>query len=300
MKRIKWRHPSFVFFSTVSIVSILITLVSQLFVANRFIKLQQEAICYFDSMTEIDSVMLNPWNIAQLSRSLKLNINQANELRLLCDDIVKESVRRSNLLMEKEKYRSSMEEGALNNLRVLLEDQNDKIRHEYEAMQIWCGILTILFLVFSFYSLFKADDLVSQGKSGLRELNSLRREGKQEIEMLSKEKKTALSGIREESQQTLANFLNEKFLDIENLRKMIEISQSAVNKMVENANEDLSAEVAQCSKQIQVEYDNVKRIADLDQSRMTNIETKISNLDMRISAIQGQLKTIISNITPQS
>lgn len=47
-------------------------------------------------------------------------------------------------------------------IRSLLQLEFNKIQNEYEALEIWAGILTVVFLIFSFYSLFKTEQI---GKS---------------------------------------------------------------------------------------------------------------------------------------
>lgn len=55
----------------------------------------------------------------------------------------------------------------LNSTNALLEMQFNRIQNEYETLALWAGILTIVFLIFSFYSMFKTDDMLRQGKEGL-------------------------------------------------------------------------------------------------------------------------------------
>ena len=42
----------------------------------------------------------------------------------------------------------------------------NKVEHEYSNLTMWAAILTILFLVFSFYSIYKMDELIQQGNEG--------------------------------------------------------------------------------------------------------------------------------------
>ena len=73
--------------------------------------------------------------------------------------------------------------------RVLLEGQVknmvdlhlDKIEHEYISITLWAAILTILFLVFSFYSIYKMDELIQQGRNGVNEIKQLKAEGENRI-----------------------------------------------------------------------------------------------------------------------
>lgn len=60
----------------------------------------------------------------------------------------------------------------------------NKIEHEYTNITIWAAILTIIFLVFSFYSLYKADELIKQGREGLKEISMLKKKGEEEIRKL--------------------------------------------------------------------------------------------------------------------
>ncbi len=60
----------------------------------------------------------------------------------------------------------------------------NKIEHEYSNITMWAAILTILFLVFSFYSIFKMDELIQQGNEGVKDIRRLKRNGKQEVDSL--------------------------------------------------------------------------------------------------------------------
>lgn len=61
--------------------------------------------------------------------------------------------------------------------KALLELEFNKIQNEYETLALWAGILTVVFLIFSFYSMFKTDELLQQGKNGLKELNEIKERG---------------------------------------------------------------------------------------------------------------------------
>lgn len=52
----------------------------------------------------------------------------------------------------------------------LLELHFNRIQHEYTVLALWAGVLMIVFLIFSFYSLYKTDDIAKQGKEGLKEI----------------------------------------------------------------------------------------------------------------------------------
>jgi len=59
----------------------------------------------------------------------------------------------------------------------LLELEFNKLQNEYEVLAVWGAVLTIVFLIFSFYSLFKTDDLAKQGRDGLKDIVNLKEQG---------------------------------------------------------------------------------------------------------------------------
>lgn len=124
------------------------------------------------------------------------------------------------------------------NERVLLEMQTktmidlhlDKVEHEYSNLTIWAAILTILFLVFSFYSIYKMDELLQQGNEGVKDIRSLRKDGEILIEKLETTSKSEFEKTRnqidvfiEEQQnrmiQTLSYFENESTKKLNEINK---------------------------------------------------------------------------------
>lgn len=52
-------------------------------------------------------------------------------------------------------------------IKSLLDLEFNRIQNEFESFEIWAGIITIIFLIFSFYSLFKTEQFERQGKDTL-------------------------------------------------------------------------------------------------------------------------------------
>ena len=75
-------------------------------------------------------------------------------------------------------------------IRHLLELEFNKIQHEYDVLAFWGGILTIVFLIFSFYSLFKGEEMNRQANEALGDLRRI----KTEAEKKSTEIDTQIEG----------------------------------------------------------------------------------------------------------
>ena len=62
-------------------------------------------------------------------------------------------------------------------VKSLLELEYNRIQNEFEAIEIWTGVLTVIFLIFSFYSLFKTEQLENQSRDELAKLKKLFEDG---------------------------------------------------------------------------------------------------------------------------
>ena len=96
-------------------------------------------------------------------------------------------------------------------VKAMLDLHLNKIEHEYTNITIWAAVLTILFLVFSFYSIFKMDSLVHQGKEGVNEIKQLKRDGDVAIQDIGDKSEKILKkndALIEESKLKLSNFID--------------------------------------------------------------------------------------------
>ena len=108
----------------------------------------------------------------------------------------------------------------------MLELHLDKIEHEYTNITIWAAVLTIVFLVFSFFSLFKieqsrkeiedlkrqgeadinaiitnASDIIKDSTSRLENLDKTVQPYKDEFESLVKEYRNIITAIKESNDE---------------------------------------------------------------------------------------------------
>lgn len=58
----------------------------------------------------------------------------------------------------------------MNEVQSMLEIQCHKIQSDFTILSLWAGILMIVFLIFSIYSVFKTDEMVKQGRETLKVL----------------------------------------------------------------------------------------------------------------------------------
>ena len=124
------------------------------------------------------------------------------------------------------------------NERMLIESQTktmidlhlNKVEHEYSNLTIWAAVLTILFLVFSFYSIYKIDELIVQGNEGVKDIRRLKKNSEDIIERLENTSKFEV----EKTRNKIDNFVTEqqqrmldtiKLLDTQSTLKLNEINK---------------------------------------------------------------------------
>lgn len=102
------------------------------------------------------------------------------------------------------KYLKTLDDQKLHqeSVKALLDLEFSKIQSEYESQEIWIGLITIVFLIFSFYSMMKTDQLEKQCRDDAQRIRNLTDENqtkfdeiKQKISTIDTEKKEKLDAI---------------------------------------------------------------------------------------------------------
>lgn len=84
-------------------------------------------------------------------------------------------------------------------IRDLLDLEFSRIQTERNVLEIWAAVITIVFLVFSFYSTFKTDDMVKDAQSLLSSLNQMHSQAEGEKEALQGELRGILTPYSEQA-----------------------------------------------------------------------------------------------------
>jgi len=131
--------------------------------------------------------------------------------------------------------------------KTLLDLEFDKIQNEYESLTLWAGILTVVFLIFSFYSLFKTDDLVKQGQEGVDRLYAIQEKGDRLIIDTNKD-------LEELKSETTKNLESQKMIvehSISELKKKTAEELKQQHILIENTQLQIDKSVEEKSKLFQ-------------------------------------------------
>lgn len=82
-------------------------------------------------------------------------------------------------------------------MKSLLDLEFNKIQNEFEALEIWAGVLTVIFLIFSFYSLFKTEQMEQQSKTALRLINDTQAKSDALLKNMEDEREKKIKSIED-------------------------------------------------------------------------------------------------------
>jgi hypothetical protein len=167
-------------------------------------------------------------------------------------------------------------------IKAILDLEYGRIQNEYETMELWCAILTIVFLIFSFYSLFKTEDLNKRANDAVDHLKELEADADKITNDSTGTIKTALTSFQEtvsnHKKQEKENYdqVNQKLVD---LQEKIWSADSSIDKKIKDCKSDLD-------KYRDNLIDRIKKFNEEETSNRTDILNAIKE---RIDQLQEQI-----------
>ncbi len=96
--------------------------------------------------------------------------------------------------------RNATENNGSERIGNLLESELSKIQSEYEVLNLWCALLTVVFLIFSFFSIFKANEMANQSEDSLRDMRGIEKDVREKAGDVDKQVNQAKTKIAEITQ----------------------------------------------------------------------------------------------------
>lgn len=203
MRDIWNRHHQFIGFVTAIILCLLINLLTLKCTNNSYRDGQERILeSYNQSLAVIDS--LQKKNDDALNRILRereqtitkiISDTAINNIQGLCSkqkEAVKKYIQpylevttRELDVKEKIKANPNTEYQLMRDeIRNLLQLEFNKMQNEYEALELWAAILTVVFLIFSFYSFFKTEHLEEQGHQSIGHISEMEENARRDLQGL--------------------------------------------------------------------------------------------------------------------
>lgn len=188
------------------------------------------------------------------------------------------------------KYLKALDDQKLHqeSVKALLDLEFSKIQSEYESQEIWIGLITIVFLIFSFYSMMKTDQLEKQCRDDAQRIRSLTDENqtkfdeiKQKISTIDTEKKEKLDAIGTDFQKWKDNEIP-KVKD--EYRGLMDEEVKTFSETKEQKLKELSDEwVKKAESAVQsVKADSRKKIEDIEHEASNEIKDAVENAKKQV------------------
>lgn len=191
---------------------------------------------------------------------------------------IKQSIQINNTL----EYQQKEQEQFHQEIKSLLDLEFNRIQNEFESFEIWAGIITIIFLIFSFYSLFKTEQFERQGKEVLDFIRKAEEEVAVKIKGIETDKENELKKIA----SSFAEWKNEKDKNIKTSISTIgdETKESIIKQYEQTFKDALKA----------LEQNFVKtsetRIKDLSEASSEEMRSQFENYNKQFYELIADLK----------
>lgn len=167
----------------------------------------------------------------------------------------------------------------LEELKGVLNNEYEKIQSEYETLEIWTGLITVVFLIFSFYSLFKSESIENQSRAASIRIEDLEDKGNEKIDEISSKGNDIIDNLKFKTNQEIANanvIIHNTMAQIlsDNDRKLKE----SLNKL----SKAVSDNVSQGNAMVRKQYQDLIKIKQAYQELITNLSKQLSSQDGKI------------------
>lgn len=195
------------------------------------------------------------------------------------------------------KYLKALDDQKLHqeSVKALLDLEFSKIQSEYESQEIWIGLITIVFLIFSFYSMMKTDQLEKQCRDDAQRIRFLTDENqtkfdeiKVKISTIDTEKKEKLDAIGSDFQTWKTNEIPKVK---EEYRGLVDEEVKTFNASKEKKLKELSDEwVKMAESSVEsVKADSKKKIEDVESKASIEIEDAVEKAKKRAGKVMDSL-----------
>ena len=115
----------------------------------------------------------------------------------------------------------------------LLQLQSTKIQSDFTLLSVWAGILMIVFLIFSIYSIFKTDELMKQGRDGLKAIEETKNKADGHIEQIDEKVKLELAQVSETAAEQIKKITQETTTSLDQFKQQVNKERNDFSIIVE-------------------------------------------------------------------
>lgn len=261
------------------------------------------------SFQKTSAIVLNQYEnrIKEYSDLLGLDKNDVDYLTALMQaDSTLNVALKSYLGTSVQHSKDNLQKDALRLLeesKTILSYQMQEVKTEYQALEIWVALMTVVFLVFSFYSFYKMDRMIEKGTAQVKEFDA---ESKAKVAAVEKSLELRIDKIETQNNKTIQGLVEESKFYQGKTREDIERVFGEYRENLKESNarlEDGIASMMKMSKDISDYNRNIKlQIKDIQntissvQNQMPLQKQAVEEYSQEVELLQAELRTITEKV----
>lgn len=172
----------------------------------------------------------------------------------------------------------------------LLEMEMGKLQSEYETLEIWTALITVVFLLFSFFSMFRSEELERQGRETVKRVSEMHTQAQ-----------TTVNSIIHDTNADVRQLKADAKTEIDQLRTGLNDFQKSKEEEVKTFMEQEKTDMTASLTTFQGQWDGVFKDCETlyRQSLKTFNEDATVHLektDKEITALQGRVNELIQRM----
>lgn len=210
------------------------------------------------------------FNISQ-EKIVKANSDAITRIESHLSQAVTES--RDSCYYANEQLVASLQEYSVS-MKSLLELETTRIQSDYSLLSLWAGILMIVFLVFSIYSMFKTDEVLRQSKIGLDAVDEAGRKATTIVNEVDEKTRGEIDKVSNKAKEEIETIQKEALKILDEIKGDIDEKQNGFQTMYDGMMEKMRQAQSENTKIFQSFLQQVK---DINSEQKEGVEQKNDN-----------------------
>lgn len=174
---------------------------------------------------------------------------QRNDCKQISQLLSSSDMNRRVISLENGKIAESFEKHE-ERMQSLMEMEFEKLQNDFNFISLWAGLITIVFLIFSIYSIFKTDEMLKKSEKVYEDIKTQSGIIDNFTKNIQKKYRSELKALKKESDDFIKeltqkiSMLNERLAGIDSMIKKTK-EESQVDDVVQASSEEISTQEPQ-------------------------------------------------------
>ena len=169
----------------------------------------------------------------------------------------------------------------MNEVQSLLKIQSNRIQSDFTILSLWAGILMIVFLIFSIYSVFKTDEMMKQGRDTLNVLEDVKESASSKTKEIETIVETQIGNFKSKIENITTAANND-----------LQSNKNEITQFQEKARGDLQKDKEELKRNIDEQIENFREefkkvIEQVEKTERTKIQLFYNTMEL----LKAQMET---------